>query len=195
MSEAIFVCPDGFWTDPQKHPKTMTSSPEESETMMVRKRVLFFLVGWDGNLVTLRITLDLAEGWMSLKKTRGGLVLKMMPRFFGSGFLGRGLWRLMVHYSKGQEWSFFPAGMTDALVSIIDTALVSVDESCEKLLLGSIIRLKRARCFVLKSPWLCGLVAIVTRGSRTIVLNVSSDAVLHTPFLEYLICMKEYYYK
>ena len=26
--------------------------------------------------------------------------------------------------------------MTDALVSIIDTALTSVDESCEKLLLG-----------------------------------------------------------
>lgn len=39
-----------------------------------------------------------------------------------------------------------------------------------------------------KSPWLCGLVAIVTRGSRTIVLNVSSDSVLHTPFLEYFIC-------
>ena len=31
------------------------------------------------------------------------------------------------------------AGMTDALVSIIDTALVSVDESCEKLLLGSMV--------------------------------------------------------
>lgn len=42
--------------------------------------------------------------------------------------------------------------MTDALVSIIDTALVSVDESCEKLLLGSIIRLKRARFVVLKKP-------------------------------------------
>lgn len=32
-------------------PKTMTSSPEESERMMVRNRVLFFLVGWDGNFV------------------------------------------------------------------------------------------------------------------------------------------------
>lgn len=33
-------------------PKTITSSPEESERMMVRNRVLFFLVGWDGNFVT-----------------------------------------------------------------------------------------------------------------------------------------------